>query len=821
MNGYDEGERAARVRSELVRLVGSYGAPVLDDVRRVRAMLADGVPGATAEANLIGLALGIGVQSRLQEASADPSRTGSAVEEIARDLERTSSVQPSDARWAVEAIAEAMGLRASAPPRSPSPPVGGAFGGVTAVPAGAPGANGATGATGATGTGGAGDLTVSWSGGRTSARPGQAVLIGRDPSAAVVLQSSAVSRRHGELTWDGSGWTYADLGSTQGSFVDGRRVSTVPVQGSLRLVLGQGEEQVPLDLSAAGAAPAAAAPPPPPPLEAAAAPTGGLRPAVTEARPGGALAAAAAAPTEVGRGSGDVVTVTLGGQTRTAAAGGSVSVGRETDNDLVAVATTVSRHHVRVEQRRGVWTLVDLGSTSGTWLEGRRVGEVALAGRQTFTIGDPGSGDTLVTESAQKARGGGGKGAATPAGGSAGGGRSRGVLVAAAAVATVLVVGGAVFAMTRGGGDEVAEQERPQAVTKDDLARATVYLEAGRFRGSGVVVDAERGLVLTNAHVAAPAALGMAIATRTFAPGLPEDPEVVSISVSRGLDEAAEPTYLGKVIAADGYLDAAVVQITKRQSGTLIESEDLEGLEQVELGDSDAVKTSDKVSFVGYPAVSGSQAPTFTEGVVSGPIQDERLGTPRAEMNTTAKIFGGNSGGLAANPQGQMIGITTWSRSEVTGGESLSSYRPIDLVKPLLAAGRRIADGKGSYTSPYVARAGSGTRRAEDAPSYAVAKNPGRVTAGCKTISQPSSIEALALRYKGLPRKRGHSDVYAEVRQGGRVVATSVTTFPTKLPAKGCMTLSLDRAVPQGSYRVTIGVGGNLKPLIDDVPYSF
>src|SRR5690348_14835382 len=182
-----ETDRSARVRSELVRLVGQYGAAVLDDVRRVRAMLSDAVPGATAEANVIGLALGVGVPTRLRESSSP-----TAIDDVSQELERSSSVQPADARWAVGAIAEALGLQPAAPRQAPPAPTAPPVGDRTAVPAGAGGSS-------------ADEVTVSWPGGRASATPGRSLLIGRDPSAAVVLDSSAISRRHGEITWTGSG----------------------------------------------------------------------------------------------------------------------------------------------------------------------------------------------------------------------------------------------------------------------------------------------------------------------------------------------------------------------------------------------------------------------------------------------------------------------------------------------------------------------------------------------------------------------------------------------------------------------------------------
>jgi hypothetical protein len=51
-----------------------------------------------------------------------------------------------------------------------------------------------------------------------------------------------------------------------------------------------------------------------------------------------------------------------------------VTVGRDSDNDIVVDDHLVSRHHARLEgQQETVYAVHDLGSTNGTWLNGQRV----------------------------------------------------------------------------------------------------------------------------------------------------------------------------------------------------------------------------------------------------------------------------------------------------------------------------------------------------------------------------------------------------------------------------------------------------------------
>jgi pSer/pThr/pTyr-binding forkhead associated (FHA) protein len=62
-----------------------------------------------------------------------------------------------------------------------------------------------------------------WDGGRLTLTEGVHVL-GRDPSADVVIDSTTVSRHHARIRVAADGVTLEDLSSKNGSFVEGRRV---------------------------------------------------------------------------------------------------------------------------------------------------------------------------------------------------------------------------------------------------------------------------------------------------------------------------------------------------------------------------------------------------------------------------------------------------------------------------------------------------------------------------------------------------------------------------------------------------------------------
>ncbi len=65
----------------------------------------------------------------------------------------------------------------------------------------------------------------------------------------------------------------------------------------------------------------------------------------------------------------------------------SLSIGRSQENDLVLDYEKVSRRHARIERHRNEIILRDLGSTNGTWLGGQPVEEHTLQNGETFRIG--------------------------------------------------------------------------------------------------------------------------------------------------------------------------------------------------------------------------------------------------------------------------------------------------------------------------------------------------------------------------------------------------------------------------------------------------
>jgi S1-C subfamily serine protease len=334
----------------------------------------------------------------------------------------------------------------------------------------------------------------------------------------------------------------------------------------------------------------------------------------------------------------------------------------------------------------------------------------------------------------------------------------------------------------------------------------------------GVIIDRGRGLILTNAHVVAPAAVGQAVATWRFSDEAESNPSKIQVDVSPGVDRAAEPRFTAKVVAVDGYLDIAVIKISQTMSGAEIDASDLSGLTEVSLGNSDTAHSGDAITAIGYPGAADSTAPTLTRGVISGIIGDPRLHTNRAKLNLDATISPGNSGGSASDSHGRLIGVTTWGLRDDKGQTVLSSMRPINLTKPVITAAQQ---GK-TYTSPWT-KAGPEGAEVSDL-SFATAGEDGTIETGCQDSSSSSGPLAISFAYKGFPGGE-HTDVLAalykaDVTNPGPddqlAIATTTldSSYPTQLPTSGCATMTfapLSGRLASGKYLLKIGVGGDLR----------
>lgn len=144
--------------------------------------------------------------------------------------------------------------------------------------------------------------------------------------------------------------------------------------------------------------------------------------------------------------------------------------------------------------------------------------------------------------------------------------------------------------------------------------------------GSGVIVDADQGIILTNNHVI-------------------DNADDIAITLQDGRE------FNGKLIGADRDTDLAVIQIDPSA---------LNGqsrLASLVLSDSDPLRVGDFVVAVGNPFGLGQ---TVTSGIVSALGRSGLRGLEYQNfIQTDASINPGNSGGALINLRGELIGINT------------------------------------------------------------------------------------------------------------------------------------------------------------------
>ncbi len=163
--------------------------------------------------------------------------------------------------------------------------------------------------------------------------------------------------------------------------------------------------------------------------------------------------------------------------------------------------------------------------------------------------------------------------------------------------------------------------------------------------GSGVIVDATKGYIVTNNHV-----IGNADEIR------------VTLHNGESLD--------AKLIGSDPATDVAIIQVKAKS------------LTPIPLGDSDKVQVGDFAVAIGNPF--GLQQ-TVTSGIISA-IGRSGLGIEGYEdfIQTDASINPGNSGGALINLRGELIGINTAIFSKSGGNIGIGFAIPINMVSSVM-----------------------------------------------------------------------------------------------------------------------------------------
>jgi Do/DeqQ family serine protease len=160
--------------------------------------------------------------------------------------------------------------------------------------------------------------------------------------------------------------------------------------------------------------------------------------------------------------------------------------------------------------------------------------------------------------------------------------------------------------------------------------------------GSGVIVDASSGTVMTNYHVV-------------------KDSDEVQVALIDGR------SFKAKIIGSDPELDIAILKI------------DADDLTEVVISDSSLMEVGDFVVAIGNPFGLGQ---TVTTGIVSA-LGRSGLGIEGYEnfIQTDASINPGNSGGALVNLRGELVGINTAIIAPGGGNVGIGFAIPINMAK--------------------------------------------------------------------------------------------------------------------------------------------
>ncbi|HOO50631.1 MAG TPA: DegQ family serine endoprotease, partial [Alphaproteobacteria bacterium] len=164
--------------------------------------------------------------------------------------------------------------------------------------------------------------------------------------------------------------------------------------------------------------------------------------------------------------------------------------------------------------------------------------------------------------------------------------------------------------------------------------------------GSGFVIDAKKGLIVTNNHVI-------------------KDADEIRVIFND--DETLD----AELVGTDDKTDLAVLKVdpSKRK------------LAEVPFGNSDVMRVGDWVVAIGNPFGLGG---TVTAGIISARQRDIHSGPYDDFIQTDASINRGNSGGPMFNLKGEVIGINTAIYSPSGGSVGIGFAIPSDLAKPVI-----------------------------------------------------------------------------------------------------------------------------------------
>ena len=163
--------------------------------------------------------------------------------------------------------------------------------------------------------------------------------------------------------------------------------------------------------------------------------------------------------------------------------------------------------------------------------------------------------------------------------------------------------------------------------------------------GSGVIVDASKGLIITNHHVV-------------------EDADEITVTLEDKRELKAE------LVGSDPKTDIAVIKVPARR------------LRALSFAKSSDVKVGDYVIAVGNPF---GLSHSVTSGIISALGRDRGAGDNYQDfIQTDASINPGNSGGALVNSKGELIGINAAIVTRSGGNNGIGFAVPVRIVQGVM-----------------------------------------------------------------------------------------------------------------------------------------
>ena len=297
--------------------------------------------------------------------------------------------------------------------------------------------------------------------------------------------------------------------------------------------------------------------------------------------------------------------------------------------------------------------------------------------------------------------------------------------------------------------------------TRDKIVQATVMLmpvgKDGKLEGtlgSGSVIS-PLGYILTNYHVIGD------IKERVIAP-------TILIRTVKFVDQAPEPKYIGKVVAADPNLDLAIVQIV-----STLDNKPLGALNLpfVELGDSNAATLGDPIYVFGFQGTGGDTL-SFSSGSVGGFTGDNLVSSGRQWIKHDAQTGPGNSGGGIYDENGLLIGVHSAGVTDKTSARTAFA-RPLAVAWGLITPNVPRFVVKGGQAGPE-----GGPVASSPQGSAGTATTPGTAPAWPPAIALGQTYQVTIQRSAGTPKseswtlalsgRASNGDAKGEASQGSR-----------------------------------------------------